>query len=67
MQIDGEFPISESYGILGRFLAMEEAIRDSSQDGLIYEDCYVRVWREDGKVMMCGLPIRVPFQYTTSD
>jgi hypothetical protein len=55
----------DDYSIgLGAYLAMEEAIRASSQDGLIYEDSYVIVTREQGEVVMTGKPIRSPFIYT---
>ena len=55
------------FGALGNFVAMEEAIRASSQDGLVYEDSYVRVTRENGAIVMTGQPLRVPFIYRRAE
>lgn len=52
---------------MGMFFAMEEAIRAHPHDGLVYEDCYVRVVRENGTIVMIGQPLRSPFMYTTAE
>ena len=46
-----------------RILQMEDAIKSTSHEGVVYEDRYVIVERKDGQVVTTGKPLRVPFIY----
>jgi hypothetical protein len=54
----------ENMLIAGKVLAMEKAIKESTEDGLVYEDGWVRVTRENGKILMHGKPFRIPIQFS---
>lgn len=41
----------------------EKAIRETTEDGLLFEDAYVKVERRDGQVIMTGQPFKSIFIY----
>jgi hypothetical protein len=46
------------------FIMIEEALATHPQDGLVWDGHYVSVWRENGRTIMQGKPIRVPMRYS---
>lgn len=56
----------ENVRIAESVLAMEKAIAESTEDGVVYQNGYMIVERKGGKIFMRGTPIRVPMRITSS-
>jgi hypothetical protein len=49
---------------LSSFVAMELAIANAKEDGLVYENDFMYVWRYNGRTITQGKPIKMPTNYT---